>query len=156
MPRRATTPLEPSENARVKREKVKVKEEKNKGKERAHIEEGEEEQDAAPEEEHVNNEEEEHETESPRGPKRRRTNVGGDSAPSGSGSQEDPEDEVLLPRVKTLPRGSDGFVYILSGRMNSYFHAFAVALFLGPSFVSNSTTSSPTMLLNSDQDLIST
>ncbi|KDR84246.1 hypothetical protein GALMADRAFT_703330 [Galerina marginata CBS 339.88] len=114
MPRRATTPGS-SENPRVKQEKTKVKEEKDKGKRRAHVEEEEEQhdedQDAEGEEEDApgepDNEEEDEEAESgsPRGSKRRRTNGEGDSAPSGSGSQQQPRG-----KVKTLPRGDDGYI----------------------------------------------
>ncbi|KAF9554516.1 P-loop containing nucleoside triphosphate hydrolase protein [Agrocybe pediades] len=112
MARRATTPLESSENVRVKFEKVKVKEEKNKGKTRARIEEDETEHAAVEGEdaraETSNNEEDTEENGSPRGSKRRRTNGEGDSAPSGSGSHEDNNED--LPRVKTLPRGEDGYI----------------------------------------------
>ncbi|KAH9482179.1 Structural maintenance of chromosomes protein 5 [Psilocybe cubensis] len=106
MPRRATSP-DATENTRSKREKVKVKEEKDKGKQRARVEE-ENEDDAQDEQEEENTPpdyEDEGEEGSPRGPKRRRTNVNGDSAPSGSGTQ--------LPKrenVKTLPRGDDGYI----------------------------------------------
>ena len=49
---------------------------------------------------------EEQEAASPRGNKRRRMNGEGDSTPSGGDGQPEP----ILPRVKTLPRGADGYV----------------------------------------------
>jgi len=105
MSRRATNA--DSTRRRVKEEKIKVKEERNKGKQRARVDEEEEEQRPSPDAEEdedaagePNNDEE---AGSPRGAKRIRVNGDGDSAPGGSQN-----DDAPLPKVKTLPRGSDG------------------------------------------------
>ncbi|KAF8967457.1 P-loop containing nucleoside triphosphate hydrolase protein [Flammula alnicola] len=108
MPRRSTT-SQSTEDIRVKEERVKVKDEKTKGKRRAPVEEEEEqeqEQDAEGEDEDAqgeqDNEEEEAESGSPRGSKRARVNDDGDSVPGGS--------QLQQPRVKTQPRGDDGYI----------------------------------------------
>ncbi|KAF8165900.1 P-loop containing nucleoside triphosphate hydrolase protein [Crassisporium funariophilum] len=115
MPRRATTSEAP-ENVAVKKEKIRVKEErqKTKGKQRAPAVEEEEEQqgedqDAEGEDEDAEGDQEEgegQESGSPRGSKRVRVNGEGDSVPSASGSQL----RQRLPKVKTLPRDTDGYI----------------------------------------------
>jgi len=103
------------EGVRFKKEKA--KQEKVNGKRRAETpveEQLEHEQQQADDEgvdsgtEQQNNvEHDEQEAASPRGNKRRRMNGEGDSAPSGS------QPEPNLPRVKTLPRGADGYVLMI-------------------------------------------
>jgi hypothetical protein len=106
MSRRATK-SDSAGNTRVKEEKI--KEERNKGKQRALVEEEEQEQSrgAEGEEDAADERDDEEETASPRGAKRVRVNRDGASVPSGSQNQEEP----LLPKVKTLPRGRDGWVF---------------------------------------------
>jgi structural maintenance of chromosomes protein 5 len=106
MPRRATTSEAPDDN-RVKMENVRVKQEKlrNKGKQRVNaLEEGsEEDAEGEPDEDAPGEQEEEELT--PRGSKRIRLNGEGDSRPNsnGHGSQQ-------VPKMKTLPRDTDGYV----------------------------------------------
>ena len=105
MSRRATNA--DSAYRRVKEEKIKVKEERNKGKRRARVEEEEEQRpspDAEGNEDAAGEPDDDEEAGSPRGAKRLRVNGDGDSAPGGSQN----DDEPPLPKVKTLPRGSDG------------------------------------------------
>jgi structural maintenance of chromosomes protein 5 len=108
MSRRATN-ADSTHHRRVKEEKIKVKEERNKGKQRARVDEEEEEQRQPPQdpegdEDAAGEPDDEEEAGSPRGAKRIRVNGDGDSAPGGSQN----DDEPPLPKVKTLPRGSDG------------------------------------------------
>lgn len=105
MPRRATSSEAP-DDVTVKMERIKVKQEKLKGKQKAHaIEEQSEEQDNEQDaegdaDEHAWGEQGEDEEEStPRGNKRVRVNGEGSSRP---GIQQ-------LPRMKTLPRDTDGY-----------------------------------------------
>lgn len=104
MPRRATTSEAPDDI--VKMENVRVKQERlrNKGKQRAIIEEEPGEDDDAegePDEDFEEQEEEEH---APRGSKRLRVNDEGDSRPSSNG-----HDGQQVPKMKTLPRDTDGY-----------------------------------------------
>ncbi|TFK43988.1 P-loop containing nucleoside triphosphate hydrolase protein [Crucibulum laeve] len=103
---RANGDFSAKESAHVKLEKVK-EERRDKGKQRARIEETEDEE---PPEEDSNGdaageEYDEGQHASPRGSKRMRINGDGESRPNGSGSQEE-----LVPRMKTLPRGKDGYI----------------------------------------------
>ena len=106
MPRRATSSEAPGD-ATVKKEKM-VKQEKLKGKQKAPVieeedEEEDNEQDAEGDaDEHVWAEQEEDEETSPRGNKRVRVNGEGSSRPS----------IQQLPRMKTLPRDTDGYAVI--------------------------------------------
>jgi structural maintenance of chromosomes protein 5 len=104
MPRRAATSEAP-DDIKVKTESIRVKQEKlrNKGKRRANTPEEEpEEEDAEGETDEEARGEQEEET--PRGSKRLRLNGEGDSRPSsnGHGSQQ-------VPKMKTLPRDTDGY-----------------------------------------------
>jgi hypothetical protein len=111
---RSTTHTNGTGHARVKQEKSRVKVEKAKGKAPARAATEDDDDEEEEEEEEQNNsqdaEEEEHEEEveegggSPRGAKRVRVNDDGDSVPSGS-------QPMPLPKVKTQPRGDDGFVF---------------------------------------------
>ena len=121
MPRRATTSEAP-DDIRVKMENVRVKQEKlrNKGKQRANanaIEEGsEEDAEGEPDEDAPGEQDEEELT--PRGSKRLRVNGDGDSRPNsnGHGSQQ-------VPKMKTLPRDTDGYVFLslYSNKMTIFF-----------------------------------
>ena len=109
MPRRATT-SEPTDDVTVRTERIKVKQErpKNKGKQRARIEEAMEEEDQEQQaEEDVHEDahgEQEDGENSPRGNKRMRVNGEGASRPT-NGSQQQP-------RMKTLPRDTDGYAFL--------------------------------------------
>ncbi|KAF9476726.1 P-loop containing nucleoside triphosphate hydrolase protein [Pholiota conissans] len=114
MSRRSTT-AQASENVRVKEEKVKVKEEKAKGKRRADVEEEDEEEPTQEPADEAGNDEDaagepdgsqqdEDDAGSPRGNKRARVNGDGDSVPSGS------QPQYQHVRVKTQPRGDDGYI----------------------------------------------
>ena len=103
MPRRATTSEAPDDI--VKMENVRVKQEKlrNKGKQRAIIEEepGEDDDAVGEPDEDVGEQEED----TPRGSKRLRVNDEGDSRPISNG-----HDSQQVPKMKTLPRDTDGYV----------------------------------------------
>ncbi|KIM34992.1 hypothetical protein M413DRAFT_449948 [Hebeloma cylindrosporum] len=108
MSRRATNG-DSAHHKRVKEEKIQIKEERNKGKQRARVEDEEEEQisqDVEGDEDAAGEPDDEEEAGSPRGAKRMRVNRDGDSVPGGSQN----EDEPPLPKVKTLPRGTDGYI----------------------------------------------
>lgn len=107
MPRRATRSETPGD-VTVKTEKIRVKQEKlkNNGKQRATTIEEEDDEQGDPNE-HVRGvpeEEEEEEESAPRGNKRMRVNGEGASCLSSSGSHP-------LPKMKTLPRDTDGYAF---------------------------------------------
>lgn len=102
MPRRAAASEIP-DDVTVNMGKFRVKQEKlkNKGKQRACVEEEPEEEDNEPDDEDAPGEQDESEESSLRANKRLRVN-GGASRPSSSSSQQ-------LPKMKTLPRDTDGY-----------------------------------------------
>jgi len=141
MSRRATN-SDYTHHKRVKEEKIKIKEERSKGKQRARVDEEQEEQrqrspDADGDEDDAG--EPDDESGSARGSKRIRVNGDGDSAPGGSQN----EDEPLLPRVKTLPRGSDGWVFLFPLFYLPQPSKICLDIFQDPLFESNCITLSP-------------
>ena len=126
MPRRAATSEAP-DDVKVKKESIRVKQEnlRNKGKRRADTPEEEpEEEDAEGEtDEEARGEQEEEGT--PRGSKRLRVNGEGDSRPNsnGHGSQQ-------VPKMKTLPRDTDGYVFFSKFFFNKMTFFFLLGTFL--------------------------
>lgn len=102
--------------------------------------------DAEEDEEHADEDDEEG-GDSPRGAKRVRVNDDGDSVPSGS-------QPASLPKVKTQPRGDDGFVCLTVLRIS--FVVLMALVGISPVQLSaySCRTLSPTTLLNSSLDRI--